>query len=103
MLPDIMMPEENLHVSVKEQGSLNLVRSGLAKNTSWQGILESPSPFPKFEVENDLIFRLNNVSEQRLIPLDIIHKGERKTRIAIQHAHEILGNLGFDKTLAYIC
>ena len=62
-LADLMTPKENLHVSVKEQGFLNSIRSGLAKSTSWQGVMESPAQFPKFEVENDLIFKLNDLGE----------------------------------------
>ena len=51
MLTDIMMPEENLHMSVEEQGFLDSIRSGLANSISWQGVMENLAQFPKFGVK----------------------------------------------------
>jgi hypothetical protein len=101
-LADIVVPENSLRSVVEEGDFLSSVKEGYAKHAAWRGILENPEQFPKFKVADGLVSKLNDLGEPRLVLPDVIHKGERATGIAIQNAHEILGHLGFHKTLDYL-
>jgi hypothetical protein len=103
MLANIVTPEEDLRSVVEEEDFLNTIKLGYAKHSAWLGILENPTQFPKFKVIGGLIYKLNDLGECHLVLLDVIQQGEKATGIAIQHAHKILGHLGFQKTLDYIC
>lgn len=64
-------------------------------------ILEQPSHYKNFYVENGLVFRREGVRYLLCIPKILIN-GRSAREIVIEHAHSILAHLGARKTLLYL-
>ncbi|TEB38549.1 hypothetical protein FA13DRAFT_1590078, partial [Coprinellus micaceus] len=77
------------------------LRSLYSEDPTFKSILEKPSEYANFRIENELVYLLDRGRHLLCIPKGNI--GSRSAReIVISEAHSILAHLGTAKTTAYL-
>ena len=77
------------------------VRNKYSEDTFFKKVIDSPSEFRNFEV-NDGIIRVKLRDRTPLCIPDTMVDGRRLPEIIIDQAHSLLAHLGADKTLSYL-
>ena len=77
------------------------LRGKYAQDSFFKIVLDSPTNYKNFVVEDSLVFCREGEGQILCIP-DIWIDGKQACEVVIKHAHSILAHLGAWKTLAYL-
>jgi hypothetical protein len=80
-----------------------IVRSNYNGNAYFSRVVENPTQFKGFEIEDGLIYHTDrNGSKLICVPKEAVLKGRRLTELIIDHSHLLLGHFGATRTLNYV-
>jgi hypothetical protein len=104
-LPDLEHMDDSL-LNIVNSGSQHLDLEKLIANSYsddlfFKQILETPSAFHNFEVDNGLIYLKSSDHRVLCVP-KLTYNGHNLREIVISEAHSILAHLGLRKTLDYL-
>lgn len=101
-LADIVKETDALRPSIEGDEFLAAIKIGYTKIESWKDLLKNPSRYEKFKVIDSLITRITDQGIPLLVIPKATYRGESVKGIIIDHLHNTLGHLGYQKTLDYI-
>ena len=83
-------------------GFMQAIREGYQLESTFSKILNEPSHYPRFTLEDGLLFTINRKGERVLCIPRVKYKNRTTTQIVLDQAHETVGHYGPQRTSEYV-